>query len=407
MYTTTRKCRICGGTELTSAFDLGVQYLTGVFPKAVDEPVTAGPVELVKCTAPDGCGLVQLRQSYNSEEMYGANYGYRSGLNPSMVRHLTSKVEAILHYGVLQDGDVVVDIGSNDGTTLRAYPQGKYELVGIDPTGVKFADYYPASIRLMPEFFSADALGRALGGRKAKVITSFSMFYDLEDPTAFAREIHDALDDEGIWVCEQSYLPAMLATNSFDTICHEHLEFYTLKQIKWMADRVGLRLVDVEFNGVNGGELFVHGGQIHVRAPQPPAGAGQGAGARTVLWPGRHGRVQGVPGARAGRPPGAAGLSDAGRGRRQNRVRDRRVHQRQRAAAVLWRGAEAAAAHRRGQPRQIRRLHSRHAHPPGGGGRVAGRQPRLPFGAAVALSGVLFEQPEVQGAYARVPAAAT
>jgi len=255
MYKTVSKCRLCGGAELQSAFNLGVQHLTGVFPKSVDEPITAGPVELVKCMAAGGCGLVQLRQSYNSEEMYGANYGYRSGLNPSMVRHLASKVEAILKTGVLRDGDVVVDIGSNDGTTLRAYPQGKYELVGIDPTGVKFAQYYPASIRLIPEFFSADAIAQALGGRKAKVITSFSMFYDLEDPTAFAREIHGALDDEGMWVCEQSYLPAMLDTNSFDTICHEHLEFYTLKQVQWVAEKVGLRLIDVEFNAVNGGSF--------------------------------------------------------------------------------------------------------------------------------------------------------
>jgi len=72
MYKTVSKCRLCGGAELESAFNLGVQHLTGVFPKSVDEPITAGPVELVKCMAAGGCGLVQLRQSYNSEEMYGA-----------------------------------------------------------------------------------------------------------------------------------------------------------------------------------------------------------------------------------------------------------------------------------------------------------------------------------------------
>jgi len=130
-------------------------------------------------------------------------------------------------------------------------------LVGIDPTGVKFAHFYPKHIRLIPDFFSAGLLRKELGGRRAKVITSFAMFYDLEDPIAFMSEIAESLDDEGIWVFEQSYLPAMLRTNSFDTICHEHLEFYALRQIDWMAQRAGLKLLDVEFNDVNGGSFSV------------------------------------------------------------------------------------------------------------------------------------------------------
>ncbi|WP_363926964.1 methyltransferase domain-containing protein, partial [Polynucleobacter sp. 39-46-10] len=205
------------------------QALTGVFPKTKTEKVTSGAVELVKCTSSNGCGLVQLRQSYDLSEMYGLNYGYRSGLNASMVKHLHSKVANILGMNLLQKGDLIIDIGSNDATTLRAYPQSEYDLVGIDPTGLKFSEYYPKEILLIPEFFSADAVAKALGGKRAKVITSFSMFYDLEDPIAFAKEIEGALADDGIWIFEQSYLPAMLRTNSFDTICHEHLEFYAVK----------------------------------------------------------------------------------------------------------------------------------------------------------------------------------
>jgi NDP-4-keto-2,6-dideoxyhexose 3-C-methyltransferase len=110
---------------------------------------------------------------------------------------------------------------------------------------------------LIPDFFSAELVASRLDQRKAKVITSFSMFYDLEDPVAFAREIEATLDDEGVWVFEQSYLPAMLRTNSFDTICHEHLEFYALKQIVWIASRAGLKVLAVEFNDVNGGSFSV------------------------------------------------------------------------------------------------------------------------------------------------------
>jgi hypothetical protein len=83
------------------------------------------------------------------------------------------------------------------------------------------------------------------------------MFYDLEDPIAFMREIHEVLADDGIWVFEQSYMPAMLEMNSYDTVCHEHLEYYALRQIKWMADRVGFHIVEVEFNEVNGGSFSI------------------------------------------------------------------------------------------------------------------------------------------------------
>ncbi len=200
---------------------------------------------------------MQLKQSYDLSEMYGLNYGYRSGLNASMVRHLQSKVSKILASGVLESGDLVIDIGSNDATTLLAYPEDQYQLIGVDPTGIKFASYYPAEITLIAEFFSAEAIAKRLAGKKAKVITSFSMFYDLEDPITFACEIEGALADEGVWILEQSYLPAMLRTNSFDTICHEHLEFYALKQINWIADKAGLKVLDVEFNEINGGSFSV------------------------------------------------------------------------------------------------------------------------------------------------------
>lgn len=263
MISTISKCRICGNDNLVEVMSVGVQALTGVFPSSPMEKITSGPVDLLQCLPSLGCGLVQLKQSYDLSEMYGMNYGYRSGLNASMVKHLHSKVDKILASGVLNAGDMIIDIGSNDATTLKAYPKGKYELVGIDPTGIKFSSYYPPEIKLVPEFFSAQAVSKALSGKKAKVITSFSMFYDLEDPIAFAREIEGSLDDEGVWIFEQSYLPAMLRTNSFDTICHEHLEFYALKQINWIAEKSGLKVIDVEFNDINGGSFSITASKLN------------------------------------------------------------------------------------------------------------------------------------------------
>lgn len=258
MYKKVEKCRICGNSHLECVLDLGKQMLTGVFPRDINANITVGPLRLVKCIGGDEvCGLLQLEHSYDLGEMYGENYGYRSGLNASMVSHLHNKVEKILTQVELREGDLVIDIGSNDSTTLQAYPSANTTLVGIDPTGVKFHNYYPSHIQLIPDFFSSSLVKARFPGKKAKVVTSFSMFYDLEDPIGFMQQVYDVLADDGVWVFEQSYMPTMLETNSYDTVCHEHLEFYALKQIKWMTDKVGFRIVDVEFNDVNGGSFSI------------------------------------------------------------------------------------------------------------------------------------------------------
>jgi NDP-4-keto-2,6-dideoxyhexose 3-C-methyltransferase len=189
--------------------------------------------------------------------MYGDNYGYRSGLNPSMVRHLHAKVARILNMVDLTDHPIVLDIGSNDGTTLSAYPADQCTRVGMDPTATKFRQYYPEGVTVIPDFFSGKRFDDAFPNRKARVVTSFSMFYDLERPMDFVREVASILDEQGIWVFEQSYMPLMLERNSYDTACHEHLEYYGLHQIDWMLSRSGLKIVDIEFNDVNGGSFSV------------------------------------------------------------------------------------------------------------------------------------------------------
>lgn len=252
------KCRICDSIDLACVLDLGEQALTGVFPRSREQDVTVGPVRLVKCNAKTGCGLLQLEHTYDLAEMYGDNYGYRSGLNASMVRHLQAKVQRILDLALLQPGDFVLDIGSNDSTTLRAYPDDAgLILVGMDPSAGKFRHHYPAHVSLIEDFFSAQGFRERFPDAKPRVVTSFAMFYDLEAPMEFVRQVHDILADDGIWVFEQSYMPTMLEANAYDTVCQEHLEFYALAQIQWMAERVGFRIVDVEFNDINGGSFSV------------------------------------------------------------------------------------------------------------------------------------------------------
>jgi hypothetical protein len=253
MYTEICNCRICHNTNLITVLSLGDQSLTGVFPKHANDIVTSGPLDLVWCTC---CGLLQLKQSYNLDEMYGDNYGYRSGLNASMVRHLTNKIKTLENLVALSEKDLVVDIGSNDATSLKAYTS-RCRKVGIDPTGIKFKEYYTDDIDLIPDFFSKEIFMKHYPHEKAKIITSIAMFYDLEDPTAFVRDIRAILSDTGIWHFEQSYMPSMLRSNAYDTICHEHLEFYSFRVIKNLLEGCGLRVVDVQMNAINGGSFAV------------------------------------------------------------------------------------------------------------------------------------------------------
>jgi len=188
--------------------------------------------------------------------MYGDNYGYRSGLNQSMVNHLIDKIAYLERLTPLNPGDVVVDIGSNDATTLKAYRAPGIRKIGIDPTGKKFAEYYPADVTLVADFFSAAAY-QSVETKKARIVTSIAMFYDLEAPIEFARQIESILTDDGIWHFEQSYMPSMLRLNSYDTVCHEHLEYYSLGVVKRILERAGLRLIDVVMNAVNGGSFAV------------------------------------------------------------------------------------------------------------------------------------------------------
>lgn len=253
-YREISQCRISSSRHLVSILNLGHQALTGVFPKKTDDPVTVGPLELVWC--PDS-GLLQLKHSYDSSEMYGENYGYRSGLNQSMVNHLRDKVAYLERIVKLEDGDVVVDVGSNDATTLKAYQSKTLRRIGIDPTGKKFASFYPAEITLVPDFFSAAAYRSVESARNARIVTSIAMLYDLEAPIDFARQVESILADDGVWHFEQSYMPSMLRTNSYDTICHEHLEYYSLQVVGSILEAAGLTIADVVMNAVNGGSFAV------------------------------------------------------------------------------------------------------------------------------------------------------
>lgn len=252
-------CRGCGNRDLVPIMDLGSQTLTGRFQKPGDPDLPAGPLELVLCNGAPGdeiCGLLQLRHSCDPGEMFGETYGYRSSMNATMIEHLRRKTKRLLAHTGAGRGDRVLDIGSNDGTLLRSYEGAPVERFGIDPSSSRFAAEYPADVRLIIDFFSADKL-RAYSGTGFKIITSLAMFYDVETPVQFMSEIRSLLAFDGVWEFEQSYMPDMLDRLSYDTICHEHLTYYGMRQIVWMAERSGLKVLDVELNSINGGSFSI------------------------------------------------------------------------------------------------------------------------------------------------------
>jgi len=246
-------CRVCGLSTLEDFLELGNLYQTGFFPLK-DERVKRSALNLSKCS---NCGLVQLLNDSPIEELYGSNYGYESNLNSSMRAHLISTAKSLETKFNLTAGDAILDIASNDGTFLSGYTPDLYEIVGIDPLIDHLNDFYPENTLKIKKFFSSTEVNKCID-RKFNLITSFSVFYDLNNPVQFSKDIENLLAPEGVWVLEQSYLPSMFQTLGFDTICHEHLLYLTLSDLENITRRSGLKIFNVLINDVNGGSFQVY-----------------------------------------------------------------------------------------------------------------------------------------------------
>jgi SAM-dependent methyltransferase len=248
-------CRICGSAALTPAIDLGPQHLQGSFVKPGRPQPSAEkiPTALVRCDPsrdPDACGLLQTAVTVPGEVLY-AEYWYRSGTNQTMRDHL-AEIAATAAARVGKADARVLDIGCNDGTLLRAYPPG-FSKVGVDPSDA--ARGVDADVTVVNDFFPSAALPALAGTDGFDAITSIAMFYDLEDPVGFVKGLRDLLAADGLWIFEMSYMPTMLEKNSYDTICHEHIEYYSLSVIETLLHRCGMKVVDVSFNDINGGSI--------------------------------------------------------------------------------------------------------------------------------------------------------
>lgn len=251
------KCRVCGNGNLIPVLDLGPMYLSDF----VTDRVTVGrcryPLSLVLCEPATGCGLLQLEHSVDRDKLY-KHYYYRSNCNPLMIQALRDITVSVNKYVRLKPGDIVVDIGSNDNTLLQQYTEKNLTRVGFEPAKNIARESSDKQITTFNDYFSRHTFEMFFGERKAKVVTSIAMFYDLDDPNKFVCDVAEILDDDGVWIIQMSYLPSMLNVVAFDNICHEHLEYYSLKSLEYLLARHGLKVVDVELNDTNGGSFRVY-----------------------------------------------------------------------------------------------------------------------------------------------------
>jgi len=248
-------CRVCGSPVLTPVIHLGEQYLQGSFVKPGKEipPTRKIPMSLVRCDPmrdERACGLLQMEHSVPPDILYSA-YWYRSGTNNTMREHLRGIAVDAAEISGRTSGSIL-DIGCNDGTLLSYYPDS-FEKYGIDPSDV--AHEISNQVRFVQDIFPSEELMTLLAGRKLDIIHSIAMFYDLEDPIAFTKGIKEILGPEGIWIFEMSYMPTMLKMTSYDTICHEHLEYYSLAVIEFILKQAGMKIFNVALNSINGGSI--------------------------------------------------------------------------------------------------------------------------------------------------------
>jgi SAM-dependent methyltransferase len=288
MHVTRRQtCRVCGSRALRPVIDLGRQHLQGGFTKPDGRAATRKlSMELVQCSPlrdENACGLLQARYTVPPEMMY-RHYWYRSGMNDTMRTHLQQLVFAARKFidgavSVDVEGDArpkrVLDIGCNDGTLLGYYPES-WDCWGVDPSDVAATVDQHDKLHIINDFFPSLAVDQALrsvsqqpgrptqtpgqdilsdSGKPFDIITAVAMFYDLEDPVGFVQSVSSWLAADGVFIFEVSYLPAMLRQQSYDTICHEHIEYYSLAALEAIMARAGMRIVHVEENAINGGSI--------------------------------------------------------------------------------------------------------------------------------------------------------
>jgi hypothetical protein len=255
-YHEVKQCRICGSKNLVPILSLGEQYAVGFLDDPKEKTIKA-PLDLVLCNVKNGgCGLLQLKHTLDHDILY-RKYWYKSGISTTMVTALGDIVSSAEKIIKLSAGDIVIDIGSNDGTLLRQYKTRGVQTVGFEPSNL-WELGVEGNSKIFHDYFNYETFSKEYREKKAKIITSIAMFYDLEKPNEFVEDIKKCLDKNGLWIIQMNYLGLMIENNTFDNISHEHLEYYSMYSFEHLLKKHEMEAFDVELNDVNGGSFRIY-----------------------------------------------------------------------------------------------------------------------------------------------------
>ena len=252
-------CKNCHSVKLKKIIKLGKQPISGVFPNTRKSNIKSYSLDLFKCLK---CDLIQFSKLPPLDEMFGQTYGYRTSLSPLMINHMKKKFLKIVKTKLIKNNAQILDIGSNDATFLNFFKDKKVNLFAIDPSAEKYKKYYNKNINLIVDYFSKSKINaffklKKIINKKFDLITAFAMFYDIEDPNSFCSDINNSLNRNGLWITEFSYFPLLLKNLTYDQICHEHVTYYTLTTFQKIVNQNGMKIVDFNFNEINGGSIEV------------------------------------------------------------------------------------------------------------------------------------------------------
>ena len=261
-------CRICRADALVTVLDLGSQPLANSFirPAELTADEARYPLELCRCAA---CGHVQLSLTVPPEIMF-RDYLYVSGTSDTIPAHFAAYARDVADRFVPQDG-LVVEIGSNDGTLLRAFDRSRVRVLGVEPARniAKLAN--AAGVPTLDEFFDEPTADRVAAeqGRAAAIIGN-NVVAHIDDLHGLLRGVQALLAPNGVFVAEFPYLVDLLERRAYDTIYHEHLSYFSVASIVRLTADYGMRVVDVR-------RVPVHGGSIRVfvsadGSPSPAVG---------------------------------------------------------------------------------------------------------------------------------------
>ena len=247
------KCLLCKNNKLKSLFDLGNLYVSNFVKKKDINKGTKSRLNLLYCTK---CTLIQLSHLAPQEIMYRRFYWYKSGVTKTMREGLKELFYDCVAEAKLKRNDVVLDIGANDGTLLKYFKKRKFKTIGCEPANNLKNELKKNCNYIIDNFWSKKALFKILNKKKVKkpkLITAIGMFYDLEDPNKFIKDAAESLDENGIFVAQLMSFKSMIDKNDLGNICHEHIEFYSFKSIKYLFEKNGLEIFKISSNDINGG----------------------------------------------------------------------------------------------------------------------------------------------------------